>query len=158
MGVKHEDLGPRNASSPSAPLDGAPQFPKRVRAQPGGPSQRLGTSPKMLVKALPREPGVSGKPCFSAPNSLGGEVSRDRTELKSASVGAPGVLESQNAVKVQIPKKALVSMAVDYEEEERKYTGAQKMCMVISGIMAVFFLMTVIASVVILVTGFKIFT
>ncbi|VBB33402.1 unnamed protein product [Acanthocheilonema viteae] len=38
-----------------------------------------------------------------------------------------------------------------------KYTTAQKVCMVISGILAMIFLKTAIAAVVILLTGFKIF-
>uniref|UniRef100_A0A1I8EBP6 Uncharacterized protein n=1 Tax=Wuchereria bancrofti TaxID=6293 RepID=A0A1I8EBP6_WUCBA len=63
------------------------------------------------------------------PTITPGQASQDRTELRSAQIGSSRI----------------------------KYTTAQKTCMVISGIMGIFFLMAAIAAVVILLTGFKIF-
>ncbi|OZC11284.1 hypothetical protein X798_01700 [Onchocerca flexuosa] len=79
----------------------------------------------------------------------------DRTELKSAQVGVAG---AKDKGKPRSPKKALVSLGVDLDEEETKYTNAQKMGMVISGIMATLFLLVAIAAIVILATGLKIFS
>uniref|UniRef100_A0A915PWA2 Uncharacterized protein n=1 Tax=Setaria digitata TaxID=48799 RepID=A0A915PWA2_9BILA len=107
MGDKYEALGP---------ADSAPPPPPALLGVPGNvvtPGQQHFTTP-----AIPRNLPISST-----------STSPDRTELKSAQIGAP----------------------------ETKYTGAQKMCMVISGIMAIFFLMTAIAAIVVLVTGFRIF-
>ncbi|KAL3994620.1 hypothetical protein ACH3XW_22460 [Acanthocheilonema viteae] len=65
---------------------------------------------------------------------------QDRTELKSAQIGTEGTKKGDEG-----------------DENDGKYTTAQKVCMVISGILAMIFLKTAIAAVVILLTGFKIF-
>ncbi|VDK80832.1 unnamed protein product [Litomosoides sigmodontis] len=75
------------------------------------------------------------------PQPQGNPTSQDRTELKSAQIGT----------KAEKGKKG-----GEGEEDDAKYTTAQKVCMVTSGILALFFLIAAIAAVVILLTGFKI--
>ncbi|KAM3719212.1 Spindle assembly checkpoint component MAD3 [Dirofilaria immitis] len=85
----------------------------------------------------------------------------DRTELRSAQIGASGAKNNKEATektgKAQVSKQTLVSAAADYDEEGSKYTIAQKRCMVISCVMVIFFFITAIAAIVVLITGFRIF-
>ncbi|EJW79546.1 hypothetical protein WUBG_09545 [Wuchereria bancrofti] len=108
------------------------------------------------ANALPPPPP---QPQQILPTITPGQASQDRTELRSAQIGSSII---KKAAQRKDPKKT----PADEDEEEGnfeiillgiKYTTAQKTCMVISGIMGIFFLMAAIAAVVILLTGFKIF-
>ncbi|VDM19612.1 unnamed protein product [Wuchereria bancrofti] len=100
------------------------------------------------ANALPPPPP---QPQQILPTITPGQASQDRTELRSAQIGSSII---KKAAQRKDPKK---TPADEDEEEGIKYTTAQKTCMVISGIMGIFFLMAAIAAVVILLTGFKIF-
>ncbi|KAK6104184.1 hypothetical protein QQG55_15300 [Brugia pahangi] len=76
------------------------------------------------ANALPPPPP---QPEQILPTITPGQASQDRTELRSAQIGSSII---KKAAQGKDPKKTL---ADEDEEEEIKYTTAQKTCMVISG-------------------------
>ncbi|VDO20778.1 unnamed protein product [Brugia timori] len=76
------------------------------------------------ANALPPPPP---QPQQILPTITPGQASQDRTELRSAQIGSSII---KKAAQGKDPKKTLVD---EDEEEEIKYTTAQKTCMVISG-------------------------
>ncbi|MCP9261877.1 hypothetical protein DINM_005192 [Dirofilaria immitis] len=77
----------------------------------------------------------------------------DRTELRSAQIGASGAKNNKEATektgKAQVSKQTLVSAAADYDEEEKVHGNIMRNGNIL--------FITAIAAIVVLITGFRIF-